>query len=145
MATEVYLRYQRHTDEAYIATLRAVERGRLNIRDGMSQEIIIGQRTDAIARARMERWLRSEEISEGIGQAVHLNRWLRDPSGSGAYRIPDVRIPDANFIMDGTIGYKWQATRQISDFYKFSEGSYITIVRPVELGGSYSLLIITVN
>lgn len=56
-----------------------------------------------------------------------------------------MRIPDANFIIDGTIGYKWQTTRQISDFYKFSEGSYFTIVRPVELGGSYGLLVIAVN
>lgn len=88
----------------------------------------------------MHRWLRSEGITEGPDQAVQLNRWLRDPSDSGAYRIPDVRIPDANLIMDGTIGLKWQSTPQVADFRSFSGGSSIVIVRPTQLGGSYSVL-----
>jgi hypothetical protein len=140
LGAEAFARYQRYTDEAYAATLQAEECGRLVIPEGMARETIIGQRTDAIARSRMERWLGSEGISEGAGQTVQLNRWFRDPSGSGSYRIPDVRIPDANLIMDGTIGLKWQTTPQVADFYKFSGGSRITIVRPTELGGSYSLL-----
>ena len=140
LADEAYLRYQRYTNDAYTAVMDAHERGRLSIPDGMSPETIIGQRTDAIARIRMSRWLENEGISEGPGSTVQLNRWLRDPSGSGNYRIPDVRIPDANLIMDGTIGFKWQTTPQVADFYSFSGGSRITIVRPTQLGGSYSLL-----
>lgn len=139
-AGEALTRYQRYTDEAYAATQDAYTKGRLAIPDGMSADTIIGQRTDAIARIRMSRWLDSEGIAEGSGEAIQLNRWLRDPSGSGLYRIPDVRIPDANLILDGTIGHKWQATPQVADFYKFSGGSNVTIVRPTQLGGSYSLV-----
>jgi hypothetical protein len=83
---------------------------------------------------------KSEGISEGPSDLVQLNRWLCDPAGSGSYRIPDVRIPDGNLIMDGTIGLKWWETPQIKDFYKYSGGNNITIVRPTELGGSYSIL-----
>lgn len=134
------MRYQRYTDEAYTAASDAYAKGRLVVPEGMSADTIIGQRTDAIARIRMSRWLDSEGISEGPGEAMQLNRWLRDPAGSGSYRIPDVRIPDANLIMDGTIGFKWQTTPQVMDFYNFSGGSRITIVRPTQLGGAYSLL-----
>jgi hypothetical protein len=137
---EAFARYQRYTDEAYAATLRAEQRGRLNIPPGISRDTIVGQRTDAIARTRMERWLRNEGIAEGPGQTVQLNRWLRDPSGSGSYRIPDFSFPGGSSIMDGTIGWKWFTTRQVTDFYNFSGGSRITIVRPTELGGSYSVL-----
>jgi hypothetical protein len=137
---EALVRYQRYTDEAYAATLRAEQRGRLNVPPGMSRDTIVGQRTDAIARTRMERWLRNEGIAEGPGQTVQLNRWLRDPSGSGSHRIPDFSFPGGNSIMDGTIGWKWFTTPQVTDFYNFSGGSRITIVRPTELGGSYSVL-----
>jgi len=139
-AEESFTRYQRYTDEAYAATLNAYNKGRLIVPDGMSPETIIGQRTDAVARIRMSRWLGSEGIAEGSGEGIQLNRWLRDPSGSGLYRIPDVRIPEANLIMDGTIGYKWQTTPQVADFYRFSGGSNVTIVRPTQLGGSYNLM-----
>jgi hypothetical protein len=138
-ASEAFTRYQRYTDEAYEAALRAEARGRLVVPEGMSRETIIGQRVDAAARIRMRRWLRSEGIGEGPGELVQVNRWLRDPFGSGRYRIPDVRIPGANSIMDGTIGYKWSSTLQIRDFSSFSGGNRITIVRPRALGGSYSL------
>lgn len=139
-ADEAFARYQRYTDDAYTAATNAYENGRLVVPDGMSPDTIIGQRTDAIARIRMSRWLDNEGIAEGPGETVQLNRWLRDPSGSGNYRIPDVSIPDANLIMDGTIGFKWQNTPQVLDFRNFSGGSNITIVRPTQLGGSYSLL-----
>jgi hypothetical protein len=42
--------------------------------------------------------------------------------------------------MDDTIGFKWQNTPQVWDFRNFSGGSNITIARPTQLGGSFSLL-----
>lgn len=86
-ASEAFTRYQRYTYEAYGAALRAEARGRLVVPEGMSRATIIGQRVDAAARIRMRRWLRSEGIGEGPGELVQVNRWLRDPSGSGRYRL----------------------------------------------------------
>ncbi|GFO55461.1 hypothetical protein GMSM_24680 [Geomonas sp. Red276] len=83
-SAESFTRYQRYTDEAYAATLKAEARGRLVIPEGMPRETIIGQRTDAYARSRMRRWLQSEGISEGPGHPIQLNRWMRDPTGGGA-------------------------------------------------------------
>ena len=101
----------------------------------------VGNRTDAIARAALRRWLSSSEgIQEGPGRIIQVNRWLRDPSGSGAYRIPDVRIPGANITFDGTIGWKTAGTPQIVDFRGFSGGDNIIIVRPTQLGGSYGIV-----
>ena len=70
-----------------------------------------------------------------------MNQYLRDPVESGAYRIPDLYVPGASQIYDATLGYKWfETTPQIRDFYQFSGGSRITIVRPTPLGGSYTLI-----
>jgi len=81
-------------------------------------------------------------IGEGAGQTVELNRWLRDPSGSGAYRRPDLRIANESFILDYTVSGngKWLTTPQVADFYKYSGGNTITILRPNQVGGSYSIL-----
>jgi hypothetical protein len=88
----------------------------------------------------MRRWLAREDIAEGPGQVIQINRWLRDPAGSGAYRIPDVRIPSANIVFDGTIGWKSTTTPQIIDFRGFSGGNNVMIVRPTQLGGSHGLV-----
>lgn len=78
---------------------------------------------------------------EGVGSLIQVNKYLRDPLGTGAYRIPDLNIPSAGQIYDATLGYKWfETTPQIRDFYQFSGGSNITIVRPTQLDGSYSLV-----
>jgi hypothetical protein len=86
-------------------------------------------------------WLRSEGISEGPGSVVQINRWMRDPAGSGVYRIPDVRLTRPGVIMDATIGHKGWSSLQIRQFHSFSSGNRITIVRPTQLGGSYSLIV----
>jgi hypothetical protein len=59
-------------------------------------------------------WLSSDGVSEGPGRIVEVNCWLLDPAGSGAYRIPDVRISNANIIFDGTIGWKDGTTTSIT-------------------------------
>jgi len=137
---DTHPKLQRYTDEAYPAVVRAVDEGRVRIPHGVPRDTVIGQRTDRIVQTRLKRWIRREGVAEGPGEAVQVNRWLRDPGGSGAYRIPDLRVPDADVIMDGTIGYKWNNTPQITDFYQYSAGSHTIIVRPTELGGSYSLI-----
>jgi len=89
----------------------------------------------------MQDWLADEGIGEGQGQLIQVNRYLYDPAGSGSYRIPDVSIPGANQIYDATLGFKSWSTPQIRGFYQYSNGSNITIVRPTQLGGSYSVLV----
>ena len=139
-AAEAFSRYQRYVDEGYEVALRAEARGRLRIPEGVPRNTVLGQRTDSYARFQMHEWLKAEGIAEGPGRAIQLNRRLRNPAGEG-YRIPDVRLPNGNLIMDATLGYKTAATRQVMDFARFSGGNRVTIVRPTQLGGSYSVLL----
>jgi hypothetical protein len=130
----VAVKYQGFYDRAYqLASSRAAA-GRI-----ASDQTTIGRFTDAVARRDMRRWLlNAEGIQEGPGRIIQVNRWLRDPAGSGAYRIPDVRIPGARLSLDGTIGWKNAATPQLIDIRGFS-GDNILIVRPTQIGGSYGV------
>jgi hypothetical protein len=135
---EFFARYQRYADEAYANVQSRLSRGSLTLRADLPESTQIGSLIDRAARARLRLYLRSEFGAEGAGRYGQVNRWLRDPTvGSSAYRIPDSMLPD--HIFDLTIGTKTWATPQIMDFYSFSGGSRITIVRPQALGGSYSL------
>lgn len=78
---------------------------------------------------------RIEIVDEGYnpekqGEVIQVNRWLRDPGGSGNYRIPDVMIPGEQVIFDGTVGGKSLLTPQVQDFIRFSNGAKVIIVRP---------------
>ena len=99
----------------------------------------VGDFVDRDSAARFRGWLNSEGISEGSSELVQMNRWLRDPAGTGLYVRPDIRIPAAETILDATVGMKWATDTQISRFSLFSGGNSITIVRPQQLGGSYSI------
>jgi hypothetical protein len=141
LADRVFARYQGLVEEEYAAGLRAQAAGRLTPPPGISAELHLGQYVDRAARTRLIGWLRSEGIGEGPGELIQVNRYLRDPLGSGAYRIPDIGIPGSRLIFDGTISSsKTIATPQMIDFRAFSGGSNIIIVRPTELGGSYGLV-----
>ena len=59
---------------------------------------------DRISVRDLKAYLRSEGISEGPASLVEMNRWLRDPDGSGFYVRPDVRIRAAGRIYDATVG-----------------------------------------
>jgi hypothetical protein len=66
----------------------------------------LGDYVDRISARRLSAYLDSEGISEGPNSLVQMNRWLRDPSGSGLYVRPDARIPAAGRIYDATVGFK---------------------------------------
>jgi len=87
----------------------------------------------------MQEWLTREGIDEGTGQLIQV--YLRDPASRGSYRIPYVNIPGENQIYDATLDFKTWSTPQVRGFYQYSGGSTITIMRPTELGGSYSVLV----
>jgi hypothetical protein len=91
---------------------------------------VLGQEVDSIARTRLRLYLTREGISEGHGTSVLVNRRLNDPSGSGKYRVPDVRLEDSRLIMDGTIGGKTPNSPQVRDFRIFSGGYQVRIIRP---------------
>jgi len=76
----------------------------------------------------------------GAPNIIQVNRRLLDPSFSGAYRVPNVYVPPAGQIFDASLEFKIATSPQIRDFWNYSNGSRITIVRPTEAGGSYSIL-----
>jgi hypothetical protein len=130
----VVAKYQAFYDRGFQLAQSRAAAGRI-----ANDPMTIGRFTDAIARRDLRRWLlNSEGITEGSGRIIRVNRWLRDPAGSGAYRIPDVRIPGARLSIDGTIGWKDAATPQLIDIRAFS-GDNILIVRPTQIGGSYGV------
>jgi len=92
--------------------------------------LIIGNKTDALARIDLRDWLNAEGISEGPGEIIQVNRRLYDPLGSGNYRVPDVHVPGSQTILDGSLQFKTDAMTQILDYRAFSNGAKVTIVRP---------------
>jgi hypothetical protein len=136
----VGVRYQQLVDQGYTDTMDLVARGLVR-----NDPTVIGSRVDSIARTGLRDWLRNVEgIQEGPGQIIRVNRRLYDPSGGGAYRIPDVYIPGARSIFDATIAEKTNLLPQTIDFHAFSGRGNVTIVRPSTLvtpgaQGSYGL------
>jgi RHS repeat-associated protein len=126
--------YERYYAEAGEAAVQRFNAGRLKIPSGQNWRQALGQWIDARARVRLRRFLTREGIPEGPGQDVLVNRWLRDPSGSGLYRIPDVRLMGSQRILDGTIGAKTAQTPQVVDFTTFSGGFDVRLVRPQHPG-----------
>ncbi|WP_437975559.1 SpvB/TcaC N-terminal domain-containing protein [Sorangium sp. So ce295] len=122
--------YQRYYNDAWLRVVAKFNRGEIQIPPELNWRTVLGQRTDAYARARLRNFLAREGIPEGPGEDVLVNRFLRDPSGSGAYRIPDVRINSEQLILDGTIGVKTPTTPQIVDFVNFSGGFGVRVIRP---------------
>ena len=130
-----FQRYQTYVNDAYGAARAAEDAGLLR----GNPNTRIGDFVDRDSAARFRGWLSSEGISEGSSEFVQMNRWLRDPAGTGLYARPDIRIPAAGTILDATVGMKWATDTQIARFSAFSGGDAITIVRPQQLGGSYSI------
>jgi hypothetical protein len=135
-----YLRYQSYVDDAYAVAVVAESKGLLK----GNPNTRLGAAVDRDSATRYTNWLASENIPEGVGGMVQANRWLRDPSGTGLYVRPDIRIPGAGVSLDATVGLKWSTDLQITRFSSFSGGDRITIVRPQQLGGgqvggSYSI------
>lgn len=131
----VFDRYQQFYDQA-----DAIAQARIAAGKWPNDPMIVGRRMDAMARVDLRDWLASEGIPHDAGNIIQVNRWLRDPAGSGDYRIPDVRIPGAGITFDGTIGRKSATNPQVIDFRNFSGGDNVIIVRPTRLGGSYGIV-----
>lgn len=131
-----FLRYQGFVNEGYDRALLAESKGLLN---GKNPNTRVGDFVDRFSASEYRDWLAAEGIPEGPGQFVQMNRWLRDPSGSGLYARPDIRIPSSGSILDATVGWKWSTDTQIMRFDTYSGGNRITIVRPEQIGGSYSI------
>jgi len=143
LSHSIFSRYQRYADEAYSSVMKGIDKGRIRLDPNLAAETQIGSLVDRATRSRLRRWAVKEFGGEGPDSILKVNRWLRDAGGSG-YRIPDLAAP--GHIFDLTIGLKSGNTPQIMDFFKFSGGSRVTIVRPSQLQGvdgvygSYSIL-----
>jgi hypothetical protein len=135
-AEAVGMRYQNFVDDGYARAFRAEAEGRLV---GL-KSTRVGDAVDRFSQARLKAFLRSEGIAEGPGKMIQLNRYLRDPSGSGLYVRPDVRIPAAGRIYDASVGFKSSTSQQITGFGQYSGGNHITVTRPGRVDGSYSIV-----
>jgi hypothetical protein len=122
--------YQRYYNEAATSVIARFNSGRIRISEGQNWRQVLGQRIDAEARGRMLNFLEREGIAEGPAADVLVNRWLRDPSGSGRYRIPDIMLRQTGRILEGTIGDKSMTDPQITDFRTYSGGFKVEIIRP---------------
>ncbi len=93
---------QQLVDQGYAQTMKRVGQGLVK-----NERMVIGSEVDSAARQGMRDWLRSVEgIQEGPGRIVQINRRLYDPTGTGAFRIPDVYVPGARSVYDATIAEK---------------------------------------
>jgi hypothetical protein len=137
----VAVKYQQLYNQAYSDTMNLVSQGLVE-----NDPLVIGSRVDGIARTGLRDWsLNVEGIQEGPGRILQINRRLYNPSGGGAYRIPDVYVPGARSIFDGTIALKNNMLPQTVDFNIFSGGGNVMIIRPAPLvtggvQGSYGLI-----
>lgn len=80
-----FQRYQGYVNDAYDAARAAEDAGLLR----GNPNTRIGDFVDRDSAARFRGWLNSEGIAEGSGGFVQMNRWLRDPAGTGLYVRPD--------------------------------------------------------
>jgi hypothetical protein len=124
--------YQQFYNTGWQTVVQRFNQGEITIPAGQSWQTVLGQQVDQYARGALLNYLGNEGIPEGPTGQVLVNRQLFDPSGSGNYRIPDVQIPSAGLILDGTIGSKNLSTSQIQDFIPYSGGA-VNIITPTVL------------
>lgn len=134
-AEAVGTRYQGYVDDAYVVGQKLESQGLLR----GNPNTRLGDYVDRTSARRLGAYLNSEGGAEGPNSLVQMNRWLRDPAGSGLYVRPDVRISAAGRIYDATVGFKAYNSTQITRFGQYSGGDRITVVRPSPLG-SYSIV-----
>jgi hypothetical protein len=117
--------YQNFVNQAWIRTVQRFNAGEFRIPAGQNVWTALGREVDRIARNDMR-------ASFPESQSLLINRWLKDPSGSGAYRIPDVRLiqPNGQIIFDATLGTKTGATQQVQDNILFSGGGRVIVIQP---------------
>jgi hypothetical protein len=124
--------YQSFVDAGYAKAVELADAGKLK---GLNREQAIGSYMDEYARTRMRLWYADENILEGPGQLVRVNRRLYGPTGAG-YRVPDMVV--GNKIFDASLTMKDLGTPQIADFVSFAPGADVIVIRPHGLG-SYSM------
>jgi hypothetical protein len=129
----VFRQYQRFYDEAYDIVTRQVALGLV-----ANNRTVMGREIDQVARVRLRDWLvGAEGLVERPDGLIAVNRRLYDPSGTGRYRQPDVYIPGARIVFDGSIQRKTRSMAQSVEFHTFSGNGNVIIVRPTREGGSY--------
>jgi hypothetical protein len=125
IGSRVTTAYQNFYNDGWRQTVQRFVAGDIKMSSGQDLMTVLGQRTDALARQNLRFWA----DQQGLSGDVLINKRLYDPSGSGLYRVPDVRIPRENLILDGTIGTKTPLTPQIRDFMNWS-GGRVQVINP---------------
>lgn len=135
LSDTIFTRYQSALDSSYDDFIRLESQGLIEIPAGVNRRTYLGQFIDRAARTDITDYARAQ----GVEDFIDINRRLYSPD-STSYRIPDLRLPNSNLIYDATIAPKNINTPQVRDFFDFTNGGRVTIVRPVQEGGSYSIL-----
>ncbi|WP_440534032.1 Ig-like domain repeat protein [Variovorax sp. YR566] len=120
--------YQKAFDSGYAFAQAQQIAGTLNTPDNVSDQTRLGQVADKQARTALKIALAPGGALQNLSDSVLVNRYLRDPAGSGNYTIPDIRIPSEGVIIDGTIGSKSTSTSQVQKFFQYSPTTNTVVI-----------------
>jgi hypothetical protein len=136
MQLEVARMMQERADSAYEEAVQRYEAGRLTPR--LSREEAIGNYIDGAVKMSL-RWtfnVRQVDISRGNPIQVVRREYATDRT----YRVPDARA--GNIAFDVTLTRKTLSTSQIRGFFRANfRPAAVIIIRPSQLGGSYTYAI----
>lgn len=128
---------QRQVDDAYNLAVRLFNAGQ--IRSRLSRNEAIGNYIDSEVRRDLRSLYGALGVSIVRGEPVQVNRRARNTSDL-TYTIPDARV--GNVIFDATLTNKTSRTPQITRFFQSDfELVAVIIIRPSQLGGVYTYLI----
>ena len=125
--------YQQAYERAASRILGRHEQGLIKIPqtviDAGIEDLYVKGLVDRAATRDLRAWLRTNDIAEGPGGHVQINRQLRNPNGTDYVR-PDIRIAGERIQIEGTLGTKGLNTPQIQRFINYSGGERVVIVTP---------------
>lgn len=130
---------QERADSAYEEAVEQYEAGRLTPR--LSREEAIGNYVDAAVRADLRTIFNVNLVDTSRGQPVRVVGREYETSGTDrTYRIPDARVGTVAF--DVTLTEKTLRTPQVRGFFNADfRPDIVVIIRPSQLGGSYTYAI----
>ena len=127
----IQTRYQQAINDGFVLAQQREAQGLLN---GLASTRV-GSFVDGFARRDLQAFANFEGFGDDI---FRINRRLYDPTGGGAYRIPDAYFVHTNRIFDATIGMKTPYMSQVNDFLNFS-GGRVTVLKPYDLDSAFSV------
>jgi hypothetical protein len=134
--------YQRATDRAYSAWM-AMTPEQQRATSNRHPNAQMGSYIDEAARSEARIFVRGQGLMEGPGQEVRIGRRMYNSTGT-RYVMPDIFVPGANYIADGSVSNKTLSmnNNQIANMLRYSGAPQMALVRPTQLGGGYNIPLI---